>query len=168
VVVFYDSDRRVLKITLGKEFLGLVIYQDAGTLVLKAPDEMVRIIEHISFRPAVEKSQPVRVGDTVLVVYHQAESRAKIGLLEARVESIDVYKELPVFVLRSLDGTPVVQGDSGGGIWHEGKLVGNMWATIVRDTGNKALTFTSDSMSVQQLTNQSFGAIFPEKVGESR
>lgn len=31
------------------------------------------------------------------------------------------------FRLQSLDGTVLLPGDSGGGVWLDGKLVGNMW-----------------------------------------
>ena len=31
--------------------------------------------------------------------------------------------------LITLDGQPIMKGDSGGGVWFEGRLIGNLWAS---------------------------------------
>ena len=43
--------------------------------------------------------------------------------------AVEESENRPVFILRSLDGQPIVQGDSGGGVWWNGRLIGNTWAT---------------------------------------
>ena len=49
--------------------------------------------------------------------------------MPAPVTAVEQREERPIYVLRSLDGQAIVQGDSGGGVWWNGRLVGNTWAT---------------------------------------
>jgi hypothetical protein len=48
--------------------------------------------------------------------------------VEAIVRSQDVYLGVPIFNLRSTN-RPIIPGDSGGGVWFRGRLVGNNWWT---------------------------------------
>ncbi len=41
------------------------------------------------------------------------------------------YKNQPVYKLALLDGGAIDLGDSGSGIWVDGKLAGNMWAAYL-------------------------------------
>jgi hypothetical protein len=159
VVTIYDVDHDVLVIILGKEFKALVTYQDAGTLALEAPKELVGSLSSCGAK--LGDSEGVESGDSVWVVYHQTGNRSEIGLLEAKVESIGEYKGLPIFVLRSLDGLPIVGGDSGGGIWQDGRLVGNMWATVTQPAATNASGSSAKNQSVPQATDISFAALLP-------
>jgi len=82
-------------------------------------------------------------------------------MLEAEVESIGEYKGLPIFVLRSLDGLPIVSGDSGGGIWQDGRLVGNMWATVTKPSATNALGSSAQNLAAPQATEFSYAALLP-------
>ena len=159
VVTIYDVDHDVLKIMLGKEFKSLATYQDAGTLVLEAPQELAGSPSACGAK--LGDSGQVESGDLVWVVYHQTGNRTEIGLLEAEVESVREYKGLPIFVLRSLGGLPVVGGDSGGGIWQDGQLVGNMWATVTKPAASNASVSSTQNQSVPQATDISYAALLP-------
>lgn len=159
VVTIYDVDHDVLAIMLGKEFKGLATYQDAGTLVLEAPQELAGSPSTCGAK--LEDSGRVESGDSVWVVYHQTGNRSEIGLLEAQVESIGDYKGLPIFALRSLDGLPIVSGDSGGGIWQDGQLVGNMWATVTKPAASNASGSSAQNQAVPQATDISYAALLP-------
>jgi hypothetical protein len=159
VVTFYDVGHNVLAIMLGKEFKGLVTYQDAGTLALEAPKELAGTLSSCGVK--LGDSGQVESGDSVWVVYHQTGNRSEIGLLEAKVESIGEYKGLPIFVLHSLDGLPIVSGDSGGGIWWDGQLVGNMWATVTEPAASNASSSPAKNQSVPQATDLSYAALLP-------
>jgi len=50
------------------------------------------------------------------------------------VEEITTYQDLPVYKLRSLDGLNIQPGDSGGGIWYQGNLVGSNWMVAAKST----------------------------------
>ncbi len=43
------------------------------------------------------------------------------------------YQGQTSYILQSSEGTVVVPGNSGGGIWFDGRLVGNMWTTMIAD-----------------------------------
>jgi hypothetical protein len=90
----------------------------------------------------------------VQIAHRQPGKRDKVEMMAAKVEAVIEYKGLPAYQLRSLDGQPVLVGDSGGGMWFEGELVGNLWATLtVPQTGSQE----------QVVTDTSYAAIYPEK-----
>ncbi|MBN1147775.1 MAG: hypothetical protein JXA78_11010 [Anaerolineales bacterium] len=49
-------------------------------------------------------------------------------MIEAEVKSAEIFEGRDAWLLATLNGDSLVQGDSGGGVWLEGKLVGNLWA----------------------------------------
>jgi hypothetical protein len=65
---------------------------------------------------------------------------------------------VPAYKLRSQDGGLIQPGDSGGGVWHEGKFAGNLWTTILSIT-----TMGDSNRSKQQPTDTSYAAIYPEE-----
>ena len=130
VVVFYDAQGRMVKTMTGSEFISRICYQDAGSLILRSPLE------------GVEQAQPViagdplqvQAGDVVLVAQREGPERKEATLVEAEVESVTTFQGVPVFRLKGLEGRPVQGGDSGGGVWYEGRLVGNLWNTIMAES----------------------------------
>ena len=159
VITFYDVDHQVLKIMLGKEFKNLVVFRDEGTLVLEAPEELLGL--DLSSDPRIGASEKVKSGTIVQVVYHQTGNRSEIGLLKAEVEAIGEYQGLPVYILRSLNGNPIIEGDSGGGIWQDGRLVGNMWATITKTTKSNASSSPASGKASSKPTDISYAAMLP-------
>jgi hypothetical protein len=76
-----------------------------------------------------------------------------------------MQKGLPTYRLRSIDGKPIRGGDSGGGIWHAGQLVGNLWYTVtikITETPVESLSLlNSTQRSVMVTTDVSIAAVFP-------
>ncbi len=56
--------------------------------------------------------------------------------------------------MRSLDGSSIEPGDSGGGIWIEGRLVGNLWSTVREDV----IESKSQKLVGTRATDRSTGA----------
>ncbi len=139
LVEFRDAENELLLRLFGFQFQALIRYQDKGTLVLDIPDDLEPFLSagvggsnnRGGLIPGKSgNSGKVKPGAIVEVAYRQGGNRQEIGSLRAVVESVAHYKGLPIFRLRSLNGQPVLPGDSGGGIWFNGKLVGNLWASL--------------------------------------
>ena len=128
-----DSQGNLLLDLSGTDFRTLIRYQDAGTLILTDP-QCIRA-SCTSNLAEVGDSREVASGETVVFVHQTADGSLRLALFFARVVSPSQYKGLPVFKVRSLDGQPIISGDSGGGMWHDGKLVGNMWGRFTEKTG---------------------------------
>jgi hypothetical protein len=105
-----------------KDFKDLILYGDPGTLILSAPGELPAAVEDLqsNLNPAI--------GDVVTVARQDPTNRDRVGLLQARIAKIQMYQGLPVYKLAVLDHDLLIPGDSGGGIWLNGRLVGNNWA----------------------------------------
>jgi hypothetical protein len=139
LIEFRDADNQLIIATLGYELKEWIVSQDAGSLVLRLPKEFI---------DSIDPSAPIRMdsipkaeaGERVEVVYRENPAREKATILEAVVEEVITYKGLPAYRLRSLDGQPIKPGDSGGGIWYKGRLVGNNWVTVMEKSGSVAET----------------------------
>lgn len=103
-------------------FLSLVRYQDSGTMILTAPSQLEAIVP-----AALGEGGALVNGDAVLWASQHAGAENPVDVATALVHGINATIAPGVIELHASDA-PVVAGDSGGGIWHEGKLVGNLWA----------------------------------------
>jgi hypothetical protein len=130
-VRFYDAQGKQLLELSGTDLRALVCSQDAGTLILIAPQSLVKY----QSTSLARIGEPNKVASgSILVIAHQApEQNGRITLYAARADSPASYKNVPVFKIHSLDNWPIVAGDSGGGIWLDGQLVGNMWGRASED-----------------------------------
>ena len=61
-------------------------------------------------------------GDFDQVTFRDSEDRRNIEILDAEIMAIDTFKGLPIFRLHVVNGTPLLQGDSGEGVWFNGKV----------------------------------------------
>jgi hypothetical protein len=137
------------------EFKNLIVYQDAGTIVLNAPDGLLD-----AFTPGnLAYNSQLHKGDTVQVAHRSYPNRDRVEILEAVVENIGVFNEAPVYILRGVRGSQLRPGDSGGGVWHNGKLVANTW------TVNPEYRYADASGNVdlasESLTDLSMAAVSP-------
>jgi hypothetical protein len=132
-VRFYDASDNLLADVNVEAFNQSILEQDAGTLLLKAPKELIARKQVLRFAN-LGLSEQVRVGDTVLLVQKENNESDKLALTKAIVEGLTTYKKRPAFTLFTLDGQPIIPGDSGGGVWLNGRLVGNIWG---RETVNR-------------------------------
>lgn len=169
-----NASGQPVKYMFGSEFKSLVVYEDGGTLVLKAPEELHSLVSASSGKgtgaePTLGDRSHLAAGETVLVVYHTGKNRKDIGNLEASVAEITQYEGLSALKLRSLNGQPILPGDSGGGIWYKGKLIGNMWATVqIESTSQQKVAGTSSTTTVLMPTDTSYAALFPQAALKSK
>ena len=157
-IEFRDAGNQLLKVISGVEFKSLIRYQDAGSLVLKAPDG-------IGLPPApafLEDASGLQAGEVVFLAYRQTPDLKNVAIIEATVEKVSTFQGLPAYTLRSLNGEPIKGGDSGGGVWHDGQLVGNLWATVeLKDDPLIAILTGDAEQTTLKASNKSYAAIFP-------
>jgi hypothetical protein len=136
-----SSGDQLLEMELSK-FKEFILYRDGGTMVLEASEwaELGDTVAAQRINPMELSNSDNRVefvtGDFVQVV-----QRSGLGvgaIMQARVERADQKEGRGVLRLRIVSGQPLVGGDSGGGVWYRGKLLGNVWTTVTMrdaDTG---------------------------------
>lgn len=156
VLELRDAENRLIRPIYFYEFQSLILYQDAGTMVLRAPDGVADALTPGSLDAAPQ----LNPGDTVQVAYRAQPNRDKVQVLDAVVEEICVSRIEPAYQLRSLNGQPLRPGDSGGGVWYNGRLVANTWSVLT----TQLVVDTSGTIdpSSETLTDLSCAAIFPE------
>ena len=158
IIEFLDADNRLLTRILGSLWKSLVVYQDNGAQILRPPEGLVSA-DHLT--PAgLPASITVEPGEFVFVAHLENPERVKIAILSAKVVEITTQRGIPVYKLRTLDGQTIQTGDSGGGIWHDGVLVGNNWSVLMKPAGEtQALSGNGDDGLV--FTDLSYAAQLP-------
>ncbi len=105
-------------------FLSLVRYQDEGTLLLAAPPAL----SGAAAAPLGDSSH-VQTSDSLWFAAHSSEQDRELVVTAAQaVRSGRV--DMPGTLRLKGPETAVDHGDSGGGVWHDGYVVGNIWAFI--------------------------------------
>jgi hypothetical protein len=130
-VKIYDANFMLLLEMNGAAFRDLILQQDAGALVLQAPSELVKKLRTPpgSFLEASSNDElKLSAGDQVLMVHQKPGQEDKVAVMPAVIEQRVTFRGQPAFQLRALDGSPLIPGDSGGGLWYNGYLVGDLWA----------------------------------------
>lgn len=102
-------------------------YRDGGTMVLTAPDMLAMAV---SGKAEALKTNDLRIGDSVILVQRDGN---RIVLTEANVVAQSDRQARLVVRLQSADGQVVVGGDSGGGVWANGRLAATMWTTVMME-----------------------------------
>ena len=120
----FRSARGELLLTLsGRAFLSLIQYRDGGTMILAAPAEVA------AQAPATVAPAGARDGDVVWVARrNRSDGGNSVEVVAALVKTVAADAETPRLRLRGADGAVVIPGDSGGGIWLNGQLQGNLWS----------------------------------------
>ncbi len=125
-VQFHNTANELLLEVSGAEFQQLIRYRDGGTMVLDAADELVGGLTAVS----TGSSQSVGKNSIIHLAYRQPHSGV-ISVAAMLVQELSDFRGQPVYRLVSLDGASVVGGNSGGGAYVDGQLVGNMWTTTM-------------------------------------
>ena len=126
--------------------MALMVYRDGGTMVLRAPAELERLAASAPGAPAGE-------GDVVWFARRDAASgRATVEVAAATVTDVDGFGVPAGMRLRNLDGSAVIPGDSGGGVWAGGRLLGNLWAAGVKERQALWATLFGESGEPSDLT----------------
>jgi hypothetical protein len=123
------ADHTPIATMTGQQLYAAILDQDAGTIIFQAPKAMLDYLQnaHIALPEAVV-GQALAPGSVVWSVFFSGKVGEELGVRPIMVEKGKEDQQPPVYRLRSLDEKPNQTGDSGGGIWYEGRLVGNMWA----------------------------------------
>lgn len=158
VVELYDVQGQLVKKMSGSDFISLMVYLDAGTLILRSP------VEWQGQAQPVREGDPhqLQAGEVVVVAQRVGPERKEVGLIEAEVESVTTIRGLSVYHLKALDGQLVQPGDSGGGVWHQGKLLGNLWYTAMdKPTPSIPYSWGEPDKITLKATDESYAARYP-------
>ncbi len=170
-VAFYNAWGEHLLDLQGPELQSLVQYHDGGNLIFSAPTELrpdyQAALERLSKaqyqgRLAAAKwveLGTIRTGEVVIIARQLPGTTVGVDLLPAAVEAVESHEGLHSYRLRTLNGESIIPGDSGGGIWFEGQLVGNMWKT---EYVNDWRIWTWDNLKpAQKMLDTSHAASLP-------
>ena len=128
-----------------RDFKDLIRNRDGGTMVLAAPTMLKTAVPVETASP---QTNILQTGDRGFVAQRAGD---RIVVNEVSVIDLAEKQGRPVVRLQSLDGRPVVGGDSGGGVWVNGRFTAVMWTTVMmeyRATG------------MQQATDMSVAAVY--------
>lgn len=124
-----NADGRLLLAMDAAAFEALIRYRDGGTMILHAPQELIGVV------PAPVAQTDRVVSGTILwfVRYSVASGGTAVEVVPGSVEAIERLSHPPRLHVRMLDGSAAIPGDSGGGVWNDGHLMGNVWANGVKE-----------------------------------
>jgi hypothetical protein len=145
---FYDSSGDLLAEVGGDDFNRLIRFRDGGTMVLAFPAQLVATA-------VIGNAQMVQPEDVVFLAYRTPNS-GRLDVVAMKVTDVCEYDGHDVFALVSLYGEVVDHGNSGGGVWCQGKLVANMWSTIQK------LFISKEGGNTLNRTDRSMAALFPD------
>jgi hypothetical protein len=122
--VEFRSYKNQLILTIsGAEFLELVYYRDRGSLILKAPAALPsQGAVTISGFPELTE------GEQLTLVHRNSSDHDQLDIMTVKVPRVITGKGTSALNIIPLNQEEIIPGDSGGGLWHDGQLVGNMWA----------------------------------------
>ncbi len=128
-----------------RDFKQHVRYRDGGTMVLTAPEVLATAV------PGTAKALQtfaLNIDDNVLLTQRVD---GRVVLTEASVVAQTEKQGQPVLRLQSAAGQTVTGGDSGGGVWLNGRLAATMWTTVMME---------NPTTGVRQATDLSVAAIY--------
>lgn len=106
------------------DFRALIRYLDGGTMVLVAPLQVA-----IAFVPATVTSwDALQVDERLWVVRRAPQDQMQLEVIGVSLEELQQEATPARLRLRGAQGAQVAPGTSGGGVWMDGKLVGNIWS----------------------------------------
>jgi hypothetical protein len=147
-VTFRAADSRFLAKMELREFKQHLRYRDGGTMVLGVPDVLATAVSDETYAAVYTGS--VYPGQDALVVQRAADG-AGVDITAANVVKTSEKRGQPVARLQSENGRQVVGGDSGGGVWVNGRLAANLWTAVVLEN-----TTTGE----QRATDLSIAAVY--------
>ena len=126
LVQFRNARQELVAQVRGDEFHQLILYRDGGTMILMAPERLRGAVTAVSWNEPPAFSP----GMVVTVVHRSQGAAGGVATMTATVEQIESIRGVPSLCMRSQNGHVIQPGDSGGGIWVEGNLAGNMWMAL--------------------------------------
>lgn len=120
------------------KFKRLIVARDGGTMVLSAPDSLQDLA-------MAAMPESVAANENLWLVHRQEEQ-----VLVSPVQRVAVDSKNGVAVWR-LQGEAVVSGDSGGGVWMNGRLAAITWTAVMLE---------NQTNGERQATDVSIAAVF--------
>ncbi len=125
VVEFRNSQGQLLVTLDAKAFRALILYRDGGTMMLRVPMGLESIT-------AAEMGTAVSGTDKVWVTRRDvATNRLTVEVFPASVTALETGEGPAKMRLEILAEGAVIPGDSGGGVWADGRLIANNWSSVV-------------------------------------
>jgi len=152
-VQFHNVANDLILEVSGDAFRQLIRYRDGGTTVLTAPAKLKARLTATE----MGNGRSVQNNDILLTAYRAADSGA-ISVAAMRVEKTSVFQGQPIYRMINMNGDSVIGGNSGGGVWANGQLVGNMWTTTMEQ---KVSRLTGKAVSQMTQTSTSLAAQLP-------
>ena len=133
----------------GPEFGALIRHRDGGTTIVGMPASIAS-----QFTPASTDSASLVDNNGVLVIAYRNQDDS-VSVAATIVSDLNQVDGLDMVEMISVDGKIVYTGNSGGGVWADGQLVANMWATVLTQ---------SDGSDDVNPTERSRAALLPAGV----
>lgn len=148
---FFNANGALLAEISGAFFRNLLHYRDQGTLLLQVPPALAVPFGVKGY------GRTLAVGSQVFLTRYQP-GTGVVEVVAATVTAVTEREGVPAYLVQTADGTPVVPGDSGGGVWFEGQLAGNLWRNQAAET--VIVSGNSETIVSQTVTDQSVAATF--------
>jgi hypothetical protein len=94
-------------------------YRDPGTLIFLAP-------EGVGAAEKTASARRLKTANSLLLV-HETTENGDLDVIPVAILSIDADPNRATMCIKPEAGTPMFPGNSGGGVWLNGALVGNLW-----------------------------------------
>lgn len=134
-VQFLDWKGKLLRTLVRDKFMNLILYSDPGTLVMYDPTATWVSKGHLG------DHRSVAAGDIVTIAHQDLIILSQVELIQAIVMDQHQENGRSVIGVQVMGDEMIVSGDSGGGVWLEGELIGNIWA--VEDSRDQAASSKS-------------------------
>ncbi len=124
-VQFRDAAGTLLAEMALYRFKRLILSRNGGTMILSAPDALQNMAIMATNGGVTER-------DELWLVHRQA---GRVRVSPVQKEAVDVRNGVAVW---RLQGQAVVSGDSGGGVWANGRLAAITWTAVMIENGQNA------------------------------
>jgi hypothetical protein len=138
------------------EFRNHILYRDGGTMVLDASSWINGDNRGAAelFDPYEHSDDGIDLGVAASVQVAFRDQQGNVTIAEATVTGADQKVSKDVIRLKFDGGQYLDWGDSGGGIWFQGKLLANTWTAIIG---------VDSESGAQYATDMSVAAVFPQE-----
>ncbi len=122
-VIFSDVDGRMLLSVSAAQFQPAVVYHDPGVMVIEAPREFAG--RGVTWRP-----MGVQPDAAVVIARRHRDNPLKVEFQPAQIVGLAAPQGTSQFILKMRPAETIEPGDSGGGVWLGGEIIGNVWMTV--------------------------------------
>ena len=110
------------------ELHSLIQFQDGGSMIMRLPGQLQG---KVAAAPILTDTN-LSAGTTVMVARH-VPGQNRIVFMQANLNQLVTYGGLPTLAYTNEAGGYIIPGDSGGGVFLNGQLVGNNWLAMFKE-----------------------------------